>query len=234
MRPSLPAALVSRSFLAIALIASLAACDGSTENPSGEGGAGGSGATGGTGATGATGGSGASGGSGATGGGADFGACSLPGQCLLVEPGCCGGCGEISLPQVEPINAEHAQDYYDATCGEENPACPDCAGFRDPGMFAWCDAGHCAEADIDTHPLGQCSSASDCVLRAGVDCCETCGLVSIEQLVAINATAQPGLGELVCPADGGACPPCVPEYPANVVAHCDAGRCVVAELQPGG
>lgn len=222
--------MLLRSTLLLGMAAVIAACGSSvSDSSSGAGGAGGTGT--GTGATG----TGATGtGSGTTGGGGqDFGACDAMTQCVLAEPGCCGGCGQLTLDGVTPIAAAQAQAYFDATCPDpENTPCPGCASFSNGNLYAYCEAGQCQEGDVSKDELGACSVPSDCVLRWGSGCCEGCGGTFEPglggDLIAISASKLPELAAKVCVGDVG-CPECAPQYPPNTFADCLDGRCVIVQ-----
>lgn len=156
-----------------------------------------------------------------------FGACEHSYECVLRVPGCCGVCGQPTLADVEPINDAMSADFFEATCDEEEPICPDCAEMANPNLFAFCEAGQCAEADVMTEAWNQCQINEDCVLRVGTDCCESCTLGSYDDLIAVPVGSS-GLGERVCDDEPAPCPPCAPTYPAEAAAICDNGACRVA------
>jgi hypothetical protein len=162
-----------------------------------------------------------------TSGGTNFGACTRSYECELRAPGCCGYCGEPTLDVVEPINESLSQAFYDATCGEENPACPDCAAGYNANLYAYCNQGQCAEADVVTEPWNTCNEASDCTLRVGTACCESCSLGDISNLIAIPF-GEAALLDQVCDGEPAPCPPCAPTYPSEAEAICLGGVCQVA------
>lgn len=199
---------------------------------SGEGGAGASGSTGSTAST-TTGSNGSGSGSAATsgsagtasgGGGAvpGYAACSGPGQCTLVASGCCGVCGMPELSNVVAIHEDKYAEFFDVTCPGPIPPCPGCPTASNPDLFAYCEAGQCVGADVRVHELSACQSDSECVLRAGLECCE-CGSDGIS---ALRADAVGSLQQLVCVPDE-ACDDCAPVFPDNAVASCVEGHCRV-------
>ena len=183
------------------------------------------GGTGGSGA-GASGGTGP-GGSGA--GGHDFTACDGPAQCVLRPESCCGQCGAATPGDMIGLHQDWVDDYLGAHCATLD--CPACFMPQEPDLFAYCHAGHCVAADVRVHELSACNTASDCVVRWGLDCCEGCGLAPPEELVALSWNGLGALGGLVCPADWG-CPDCLVQYPPDVTATCTAGHCEVTFLPP--
>ena len=222
----------------LALLAStiglLAAC-GSEVVSDGSGGAGGSevatGATTGTGSTGSTGsttGPGSTGSSGSTGsgGGPSFAACSEPGTCALALQGCCAPCGAPTLSDFDAIFEGSVEAHRAAVCPD--PAaepCPKCPTGLDPTLFAYCDleVGSCKGARLGDTRFAECSQASDCVLRLGLECCE-CG--SSGDWVAVAGAKLGELQGVLCsPSD--ACAECQPQPPPEYSATCNAGRCEV-------
>lgn len=159
----------------------------------------------------------------------DFAACDGPGQCMLAEPGCCPACGIPELGAFAPINSKYEADYQKYVCPEPTP-CPACETIPNPNLFAYCDAGHCVAADVRTHAVSACKSSSDCHLRAGSACCEACGDVSFDSLIAVSGTSGVSLASLVCSPNGD-CPDCIPNYPAAVATCADDGHC---QVEPGG
>jgi len=212
-----------RNLCTTAVVVAAVACGGSAavdESGNSNGGSGNSGTSnGGSGNSGTS--NGGSGNSGA--GSAGFASCNGPGQCVLRTPGCCGICSEPTLADVEPINQANDQAFYDATCGENDPICPACAEQPNPNLFAYCRAEQCVEDDITLSEYNQCNEASECVLRAGLGCCE-CGGFGVVALPASFVEQQ--LLQLVCPPDWG-CDDCVPELPDGAEPACIDNRCAV-------
>ncbi len=114
--------------------------------------------------------------------------------------------------------------FRDATCSTPNEPCPACATLDNPNLFAYCDAGQCQEADVELEPWNQCEENDDCVLRAGLDCCEAC-TAEYDTTVAVPRSHNQLLDK-VCDGDVG-CPECAPTYPAGAEAECDQGVCRV-------
>jgi hypothetical protein len=224
-----------------ALLLAVMGCGGNTDADSkgaggGSGGAtsggGSGGATSGGGSGGATSGGGGSGGTTSGGGsggtstggaaGSDAGACgtcSTPLDCTLVPSNCCI-CGMPELGDYLASNKALAD-----TCGCGGPVCQ-CASGINPNLAATCASGVCEGFDVRAvEGFSGCQDDSDCTLRIGLDCCETCAGSSAD-LVAVNVD-QSELSKALCGAAPPPCPPCVPTYPANAKAACASGHCQV-------
>lgn len=154
--------------------------------------------------------------------GGEHGSCDGPGQCMLVEPTCCSSCGTVGVDDVVAIHQDQLTAFRADACGGEPQICPACAGTWDPRLFAACDAGACQVGYLPTSPLSACAQDADCVLRAGLGCCECDG----GAWVALAAAKIPDLLDAVC-APMTACDLCQPQPPPELSAACDAGRCVV-------
>lgn len=162
------------------------------------------------------------GGSGA-GGGDHFNACTGPGQCILTFPGCCDGCGVPELGDVVAIHKDNFEAFHQSACPNETE-CPKCASVINPNLFAYCDLGTCKAADTRTHHVGACVSDTDCRLRIGTSCCESCIAASTSDLTAVSTSSE--LESLVCEPMTG-CPACAPQYPPEASAFCADGQCAV-------
>ena len=227
-----------RWLIVIASVLSAAiACGGSTTGEGG--GADGGGAVGGTGNAGAGGavgggGTGALGGTGGTGGtGAVYNweLCKGPAECTLFATNCCGGyCVETPLSGWIPVATESLGVVQNQYCSDP-VACPDCIEFEHANYLAVCRNDKCTAIDLRKDSISACSADSDCRLRFGTGCCESCAGQSA-QLVAVSTKAQ--LENEVC-AGPGACPPCVPPaYPKEAKATCLTGHCQVTwSTSPG-
>jgi hypothetical protein len=177
-----------------------------------------------------TGGDAGTGGAGAGGAGTgSFTACTGPGQCVLASDGCCESCGVTGLTGKTAINSAEAGPYQKYVCPEPLP-CPACATVPDPNLFAYCAGASCAGADLRTDAASACTQASDCVLRLGSACCEPCS-GDTSQVVAVNKVND--LKARLCAPDA-ACAKCLPQYPPDAAATCDAGHCAVVLAGIGG
>jgi hypothetical protein len=153
----------------------------------------------------------------------DFYSCNGPGQCTLAGTGCCSKCGPPALADFAAVSVSKLADYQKYVCPEPQP-CPGCATVFDPNLIAYCSAGKCVAADIRTDALSACKADSDCHLRNGAACCESC-VEDSSQVVAVSYTASPQLAELMC-APGGGCPKCLPQYPPDLAPACGGnGHC---------
>jgi hypothetical protein len=125
-----------------------------------------------------------------------------------------------------------------------NAACPaDCAYLPEDGYIgATCDAGHCIPFEARERGFANCRTDSDCALVYGMGCCgndccspgfcsgcpsEGCSLEQVpSKLVVIGRTE--GLLQLICDP-GVNCPSIdVCDYPENVRAVCEFGRCMIS------
>jgi len=151
-----------------------------------------------------------------------FDECSVPTDCVVVPASCCGSCGAASRGDAVAVNTARTSAHRASACGDDAD-CPACFAEPDPTLVATCEAGRCAVVDLQAHPSTECAAATDCRVRA-VECCECGATISPSTVVAIS---DPGAFEpLVC-EPGMGCPECAPVYPDDLVAACEAGRCVV-------
>jgi hypothetical protein len=92
-----------------------------------------------------------------------------------------------------------------------------------------CVNGQCVVQDLRTSPLTACMTSQECRLRSGTGCCEGCG--GGDQYVAVRKDGS--FEKFACGDTVAPCLACLPEPPANAVAHCsDQGHCEVAYLTP--
>jgi hypothetical protein len=146
-------------------------------------------------------------------------ACTQPSDCAFAETNCCI-CGRPELSDLAAVNVSYA-----TLCGCDGPVC-DCASSPNPNLALSCDAGQCAGWDVRKEDaLSACTKDSDCRLRAGLSCCETCDGAAWN-LVAVRKDAEGALAARVCSGDQG-CPACVPQYPSDVFVQCIYGQCQV-------
>jgi hypothetical protein len=61
-------------------------------------------------------------------------------------------------------------------------------------------------------------------------CC-ACGLLSSDQVAAINATKRGDYNTKICGPDPAPCPPCVPIIDPNLFARCEGQTCRIADLR---
>jgi hypothetical protein len=194
-----------------------------------DGGSGGSGSTSTVAAS--TGGNGAGGcGPGFT-GQSEWTSCDGPAQCTLRSATCCAGCGDEPIASMIAFRTDAYEAVTDAVCAREcksNDMCPPigCPSFIGHNV-AVCRSGSCKGVDVREDELSACTTSSDCTLRWGVHCCESCTAgPDSDGLVAVRVS--PSLSEALCNPETP-CPPCAPPpYPDGASAVCNAaGHCEV-------
>ncbi|HJL15282.1 MAG TPA: hypothetical protein RMH99_06490 [Sandaracinaceae bacterium LLY-WYZ-13_1] len=158
----------------------------------------------------------------------DLAACEVPSDCVVVPESCCGSCGAATRGDAIAVHRDRTGDWRGMACGDDM-GCPACFMQQDPTLVATCEAGHCAVVDLQTHPATECASADDCRVRAA-ECCECGATVEPGTLIAISD--EGAFGPLVCDPGMG-CPECLPMYPPEVSAACEAGRCVAVGPRDG-
>lgn len=162
-------------------------------------------------------------------GGVAFDRCNGPAQCILAITDCCGKCGETAITDYHAIHRDRASAHRASVCTDPGFGCPDCISSKSPNLVAFCRGERCVGVDVRTDAISECATDSDCMLRTGNDCCESCGVSDPSQLIALSKAKGSELTAQVCDPLAGACPPCVPVYPPDVAATCDpvAKRCRV-------
>lgn len=221
---SLPRLLLLLPTLSIASL--VYACGGSVDDAEEGEGTGGGGSS--------SGGSPASGGSAATGGNPSGSggqvavdrSCQTGTDCSLLSETCCGTCGAPRLDDMTSVSKGSEAAYRDSVC-EEPAICPSCAAFPNPNLYASCEANTCVAQDLTQEPASECTSDSDCRIRAA-SCCECGAGTGPGELVALNPeTASDYLSEVCDPlAD---CATCAPSYPEEASAVCESGHCRVLD-----
>ncbi|HMJ10721.1 MAG TPA: BPTI/Kunitz domain-containing protein [Polyangiaceae bacterium] len=165
------------------------------------------------------------------GGTPDLDRCRQPYECTVAARGCCGDCGDGTAESFVGLNRANLSAYVKAR-GCTGVACGPCPPIEvtartTPYFAATCEAGSCQVVDTRRTSVTECTTDSDCTLRMGMNCCESCGG---DNLAAVNKRAD--LNALLCGEGFGACPPCVPVYPEGFGAICNSGRCAVARIAP--
>jgi hypothetical protein len=158
------------------------------------------------------------------GGQADFAACEVNSECIVVPQSCCGACGAPTRGDAIAVNRANASEYARRAC-EDSDGCPACAPlFIDPTLVATCRAGACELVDLKLHAASACEQDDDCKVRTP-DCCECNGDTDPGRLIGIAVDAERDYADLVCDPDQ-ACPECAAVYPDEVTVECSsAGRC---------
>jgi hypothetical protein len=149
-----------------------------------------------------------------------FDRCDGPAQCVLAPVGCCSKCGPTEITDFDAIQRDQVDAHHAAVCPVPE-SCPKCASMIGPNLVALCRAERCVGVDLRQDVLSECATDADCTMRAGSGCCESCAVASASELVALNVGKVGALAALVCDPLAGACPPCMPVYPASAKAVCD-------------
>jgi len=145
--------------------------------------------------------------------------CSGPGQCVLATSNCCL-CGTPEITDFVAMNQASS-----AQCNCDGPMCG-CASMNNPNLAASCESGQCIPWDVrQRDDYSGCTQDSECRLRAGLGCCESCS-ASQYDLVAIRVGTEATLTQAMC-APNTACAECAPQYPSNASAACIYGHCQV-------
>jgi hypothetical protein len=151
--------------------------------------------------------------------------CESPSDCVVIDRLCCS-CDASHRESLVAVNAAHAGDRCAAV------DCIPCSPPPDPNR-AWygatCTDGHCRLFDARERPITECTMGTDCTLRWGLSCCESC-TPSANEPVSVNLSA--GFSELVCGDGPVACDACAPPSTTPYVPACAEGRCAaVATLK---
>jgi hypothetical protein len=150
-------------------------------------------------------------------------ACDVTSDCIVAQPGCCGGCEPITLEQLTAVHRRRGDTLghdCDVLCG----ACNDVTELERTSQYfvAACGNGNCQVLDLRKTPATECDSDDDCRLRDGSGCCEGCdgsGFIALSSEALIRATCGENWG----------CDPCA-TFPDQYRAACnDDGRCVVRQ-----
>ncbi len=90
------------------------------------------------------------------------------------------------------------------------------------GRLPLCRAGPCDVEDIRESALTECVTATDCHLRHGVACCQSCSTID-------RVAVRSDLNEIqaFCGGFSLPCPLYPVQPPSGVSADCQGGRCVV-------
>lgn len=153
-------------------------------------------------------------------------ACEMSGECQLAFLGCCGVCEPMSLDSYSGVNSVYLGSLLSAANqGCSGVLCGACAP-GDPvsqNYAAVCEDNQCVPMDVrQEDDLTGCTEDSDCILRAGLGCCEDC---TEESLVALNTSAD--VIETFCDGQDLLCPPCALAIPDTIEAKCTEGTCQV-------
>jgi hypothetical protein len=148
----------------------------------------------------------------------DFTRCESPAECVLVNRDCC--CAAATRDSLVAVNGRNGLDLCALAL------CSKCVPAEDPyaaSFGATCTDGHCRLFDAQELPITACTDPSDCTLRRGVACCESCRS-GVNDIVSLNLAN--GFSELACGDGPVACDDCaVPDIPPNLRTTCPDGRC---------
>jgi hypothetical protein len=158
-------------------------------------------------------------------------ACDAASDCIVGQPGCCGGCEPMEPEQLTAVN-ETRRDALGNNCNVQCGACNDVSEFQRTGQWfvPYCGHGKCGVRDLRRSTATECDSDDDCTLREGSSCCEGCdgtGFVALSNDEYVEAAC----------GEDFECDPCVSPDRENYVAACsDNGHCVVraSEDNPDG
>lgn len=149
-------------------------------------------------------------------------ACDAASDCIVAQPGCCGGCDPIEQRQLRAVHRTR-RDVLGNDCDVACGACPEVAELERTRQYfvPACDNGACYVEDLRDTSATECEVDGDCTLRDGSECCEGCdglGLVAVSNTRPIREACEE---EVACDA-------CAPPESDEYEAACnDEGRCVV-------
>lgn len=150
-------------------------------------------------------------------------ACDNNTECVI-DHGCCGFNGIDSSDQLVAVNAKYGS-FTAPECGLVD--CDFSPMPEELGSFgARCNEGTCEVYDVRKSDLSACERDDDCRLRAGLNCCESCGATN---WVAVSTDER--VEKELCGDMPAGCPACEPIEPVRTFAACDAdGHCQVQVL----
>jgi hypothetical protein len=91
----------------------------------------------------------------------------------------------------------------------------------DPNLLGVCRATKCSAIDLRADVMSACQADSDCVLRMGTGCCESCSGADPSTIVAVSQSGYAELKSNACRPDDGPCSKCAVQYPPGYEAKCD-------------
>jgi hypothetical protein len=178
----------------------------------------------------------------------NYDVCKVPSDCVVAGTGCCGICdsANITLNDLIAYNRQYAGFLQcglaldvaaggSASSGAAAPiACAPCplppAGTGTLQYFVPdCVAGQCVVEDLRTSPVTACKTSSECKLRHGTGCCESCSGGNV-----VSVRNDGSFEKLVCGDGPVGCLACVPEPISGAAPYCLDGRCSVAIAATGG
>lgn len=98
-------------------------------------------------------------------------------------------------------------------------------------LLVACSGSHTGGDDAgSTERFDECEVPTDCVV-VPESCCGSCGAAARGDAVAVHTARAGDYRRSACDPVGGDCPACFMEPDPTLVATCEAGRCVVVDLQ---
>jgi len=159
----------------------------------------------------------------------NYASCRQTSDCVVATSSCCGVCDSSSFSEHDVIafNQKY-QDRFECAIPLKLPTpggdqgCPACAAVPDGKQkyfLPYCDGDLCAVMNLQTSDLTACVSDSDCRLRRGSDCCESC---STSELLSVRSDGS--FESYACSGGPVACEACVPQA-TDAIPFCANGHC---------
>lgn len=164
-----------------------------------------------------------------SGGSPDYDACEAASDCAIGAVGCCGTCDGPGLTTRDFIAYNHRyQEAVYEQCQYIDIACAPC--YLPPPeeqtlkyFVPACVNEQCVVRDLRSFATA-CTDSSDCKLRSGSGCCESC---DGDDWIAVRNDGS--FEQLVCGDAPIACPACAPVPSKEAKAVCGQdGRCAVS------
>lgn len=170
-----------------------------------------------------------------SGGSPNFDACNKPTDCLVTGAGCCGVCDGPSLTKHDLLayNRQYAGPLLCGVVldtlpppGSSDPIacepCPSIGGGNLRYFVPDCVQNQCVVLDLRESSLTSCKTSSDCMLRYGTGCCQSC---DPGDLISLRSDAN--LEQRVCANGVQPCAACLPQS-NGAQANCNPnGHCEV-------
>ncbi|HEY2409185.1 MAG TPA: BPTI/Kunitz domain-containing protein [Polyangiaceae bacterium] len=150
----------------------------------------------------------------------DIDHCTDNSQCMLTVGNCCA-CGANATSEVLALRVDAFPKFSGSRCATVDCACGGAQSIS-PYLVATCQKGICIPVDLREAGATSCSSDSQCTLRSGSQCCETCSVNPNDWIAIGNGSI---LSSLVCGSVPPACPHCLPQPPGGGTAVCFQGQC---------
>ena len=150
--------------------------------------------------------------------------CTSSAVCLATSTECCA-CEGAAWHNVVGVNTSNVAIVSRTKCSTV-----DCQPCTPDGSMAWmgatCREGHCVAYDARQTDMVECTTTTDCSLRYGLGCCESCTGDWVNLVALSNEN-----WDYLCPEGHPPCPPCAGQriYPDGAYAVCESGGCVVTD-----